>query len=134
MKKWRIEFTKEYRPSPLSFWVHKHLDGDAWPHATLYEPALPRVIPTKGFPRLIIDILGVELEFASVEEVEHFLDVVCQKNMPTSTQLTQKRQVVYGPNRHWLSRLPAKLKPWPKREKYIKTIEGGLCNLKLLYP
>jgi len=134
MKKWRIEFTEEYKPSPLSFWVHKHLDNEVWPHAKQYEPALPTGIPTKGFPRLIVDALGVELDFASVEEVEHFLDIVSQKNMPASTQLSQKREVTYGPNGHWLSSLPAKLKPWSKREKYIKTVEGGLGDFKLLYP
>ena len=62
MKKWRIEFTEEYKPSPLSFWVHKHLDNEVWPHAKQYEPALPTGIPTKGFPRLIVDALGVELD------------------------------------------------------------------------
>ena len=97
-----------------------------------YEPELSRLIPGKGFPRLIVNTLGVELEFASIAEIEHFLDVIRQKNMPTSTQLSQKREVPYGPNGHWLSRLPAKLKPWPKREKYIKVIEDGSREFKAL--
>ena len=134
MNKWRIEFTEKYKSSPLSFWVHKHLDCDVWSQATQYDPVLPKVIPAKGFPTLVVDALGFELEFSSIEEVYHFLDIVRQKNMPTSTQLSNKRGVTYGPNGHWLSRLPAKLKPWSKRENYIKTVEEGLAEFKLLYP
>lgn len=132
MKKWRIEYSPEYEPSPLSFWVHKHLDSEVWSYAKKFEPELPSSIPGKGYPRLVVDALGIELRFSSVEEVKHFLEVVRQKNMPTSAQLSQKREASYGPNGHWLSRLPAKLKPWSKREKYIKAVEGGLSELKSL--
>jgi hypothetical protein len=50
--------------------------------------------------------------------------------MPTSTQLARERNVNYGPNGHWLSRLPAKLKPWSKREKIIPLVKEGLHGLK----
>lgn len=133
MKKWRIEYSKEYEPSPLSFWVHRHLDNDLWPLASIFDPSLPKAIPLKGFPVLFVDALGIELRFSSIEEVEHFLEVISVKNMPTPLQLTKLRNVNYGPNGHWLSRLPAKLKPWSKREKIIPIIKDGLSQLKAIY-
>ena len=133
MKKWQIVYTKEYRPSPLSFWVHKHLDNDLWSLASKFDPSLPKDLPLKGFPVLLVDALGIELRFSSIEEVEHFLEVISMKNMPTPLQLTKQRNAGYGPNGHWLSRLPAKLKPWSKREKIIPIIKCGLSELKAVY-
>ncbi len=133
MKKWRIEYRPEYTPSPLSFWVHKHLDAEVWSEATEYEPGLPKGIPCKGFAVLVVNALGVELEFSSVEEAEHFLEVIAQKNMPTSMQLSRQRNVNRGPNGHWSSRLPASLKPWSKRKKIIPVIKDGISELKAVY-
>ncbi len=133
MKKWRIDYTPEFKPGPLSFWVHKSSGGDSWLAVKEYAPSLPTVVPGKGFPRLSVNVMGIELEFASVPEVEHFLDVIRQKNMPTTLQLTQKRGVACGPNSHWLSRLPSKIKPWVKRAKIIPIIEEGLSEYKILF-
>ncbi|MCP5051495.1 MAG: hypothetical protein GY940_30285 [bacterium] len=133
MKKYRIEFKARYTPSPLSFWVHKHLDSDVWSEATRFEPDLPKPVPNKGFPILLVNALGVELMFSSIPEARHFLEVISRKNMPTSSQLSALRNVTYGPNRHWLSRLPASLKPWSKREKIIPLIKSGINDLKAMY-
>jgi hypothetical protein len=130
MKKWRIEYNSNYIETPLSFWVHKHLDHEVWCYAQAFEPVLPKAIPCKGFPMLIVDALGVELEFASVAEVEHFLSVISQKNMPTTQQLSRQRTNNYGPNRHWLSRLPSSIKPWSKREQIIPIVERALNEFK----
>jgi len=103
-----------------------------WINAKLFKPELPTAIVSKGFPMLIIDALGHELRFSSIEEIEHFLEVIKQKNMPTASQLVSKRPKSIGLNSHWLSRLPAKLKPWRNRQKYIKTVECGLTEMKKL--
>ena len=133
MKKWRIEYSDAFKPSPLSFWVHRNLDGESWLRATRYEPGLPKPVPARGFPILIVDVAGVELRFSSVEEVEHFLAVVGQKNMPTPSRLSRQRHTSHGPNAHWLSRLPAELKPWRKREKLVPIVQSALKELKALY-
>ncbi len=133
MKKWRIEYREKYTKTPLSFWVHKHLDHEVWIYAKKFEPSLPKAIPGKGFPVLVVNALGVELEFSSIDEAEHFLSVISRKNMPTSTQLSRQRTDKLGPNRHWLSRLPSKIKPWSKREKIIPIIERGISELKAIY-
>ena len=133
MSKWRIEYRPEYQRTPMSFWVHKNLDGDAWIRSKNFDPPLPEAIPCKGFPCLVVDALGTELTFASIEEAKHFLDVIGQKNMPTTEQLSRQRTEAKGPNSHWLSRLPAGLKPWSKRQKIIPIMEAGIRALKDVY-
>jgi hypothetical protein len=130
MKKWRIEYRPEFPKTPLSFWVHRQVDHEVWIYANKFEPELPKAIPCKGFPLLIVNALGIELEFASVAEVEHFLAVISQKNMPTARRLSRQRADKCGPNRHWLSRLPSGLKPWSKRERIIPIIESALNEFK----
>lgn len=97
-----------------------------------FEPSLPKPIPAKGYPSLVIDALGVELRFASVEEAEHVLSVLSQQNMPSTTELCRKSGNQSGPNSHWLSRLPSHLKPWRKRQRYLKILERGLSEFRKL--
>ena len=130
MSKWRIEYRDEFKGTPVSFWVHKNLDDMVWTQANRFDPPLPAPVADKGYRYLVVDALGTELEFASVEEAEHVLSVLSQKNMPSTTQLSRERTASYGPNRHWLSRFPCKLKPWSKRQKLIPLIEGGIHELK----
>jgi hypothetical protein len=133
MSQWRIEFEPAYRSTPISYWVHRNQDHDIWLQASLYDPPLPRAIPGKGFPRLIIEAAGVELEFASVEEIRHFRQILAQKNLPTTRQLSARRNSAMGPNRHWLSRLPANLKAWRKRERLLPTLDAGMRALEAVY-
>ena len=130
MKKWRIEYRPKFTETPLSFWVHKHLDHEVWRHANKFDPDLPRAIPGKGYPVLIVNAMGIELEFSSVAEVEHFLSVLSQKNMPTAQQLSLRRTAKYGPNSHWLSRLPSCIMPWTKRARIIPIVEGALNEFR----
>lgn len=130
MKKWRIEYRPTYSETPLSFWVHRNVDHEVWRYAKKFEPELPKAIPGKGYPLLIVNALGIELEFASVAEVGHFLDVFGQKNLPTTKQLSKQRINNYGPNSHWLSRLPAGIKSWSKRERMIPIVESALNEFR----
>ncbi len=132
MKKWRIVYKPCFTPTPLSFWVHVPLDNAVWIAATKFAPCLPRPIPCKGYPFLVVNALGVELEFASVAEVEHFLAIIKQRNLPTSQQLSRQRTDTLGPNKHWLSRMPAGLKPWIKRKRYIPVVESALVDFKIV--
>ena len=130
MKKWRIEYRPCFTATPMSFWVHKHLDHEVWLYASEFEPPLPKPIPCKGYPFLIVSVPGTELMFASVEEVEHFLEVMRQKNLPTTYQLSLQRIDNHGPNSHWLSRLPAALKPWSKRVRMMPVVEKALVAFR----
>ena len=122
-----MEFNKEYLATPVSYWAHKDLDGE------YHDPPLPRAIPHKGFPLLTIETQGIELQFASIPEIEQFLAVISQKNMPTTNQLARARGLAYGANGHWLSRLPKELKPWSKRERLIPLIKKGIFELNAVY-
>ena len=133
MKKWQIVFRPDYYATPMSFWVHIPLDGEVWRDAKQFAPPLPKAVPGKGFPLLLIRFLGVELEFASVEEAEHFWEVIAQKHLRSTRELSRKRTEDYGPNRHWLSRLPSKLKPWKQREKLIPILQEGIVGLRSAY-
>jgi hypothetical protein len=133
MSRWRIEYVAQYRSSPLSYWVHHNKDDDVWLDAHEFDPPLPEAIPEKGFPRLIIDAFGTDLEFASLHEAVHAREVLAQKNMPTSIQLATERGSSKGPNSHWLSRFPASLKPWNKRQKLLRILDQGIAALEQVY-
>ncbi len=79
---------------------------------------------------LVVTVFGIELRFASVEEAEHFLNIIGQKNMPTTLKLSRERTNGYGPNGHWLSRLPAGIKAWSKRQKLIPIVEAALDDFR----
>ena len=65
---------------------------------------------------LSVEFNGLELYFASAQELHHFLSVISQNPMPTSQQLSKARGTTLGPNRHWLSRLPANAKSYKMRK------------------
>jgi len=46
------------------------------------------------------------------------------KPLPTSRQLSRKRELPVGPNSHWLSRLPVKLKAPKERAKLVSRLEA----------
>lgn len=130
MKKWKIVFREKYIPGPMSFWVHKNPDSEIWDYSTEFSPELPKPVPLKGYPELEIYFSKIKLRFTSINEAEHFLEVITQKNMPTSSQLSRQRGEGYGPNSHWLSRLPSKIKPWAKRKKIIPVLKEGIYEFK----
>lgn len=126
----RIHFTLEpnWRTAPLAFWVHVPVAGTA----TAYMPAAPIAAPHKGFVFLHVDAMGVDLQFSSLAQLDHFIDVMATRPLPTSLQLSRKRGAPVGPNGHWLSRLPAKLKTTKARAKLVgrlRTVREQLLPL-----
>jgi hypothetical protein len=128
MKRFWIEYSPTWTPAPLSFWVRVHLDGDRWSNATVFSPPLPRLVPGKGYPTYFIEYRDVRLRFASVEELDVFVDILGRRVLPTTRALSVARGVRIGPNSHWLSRLPAKLKPWRIRQALIHWLRGALSK------
>ena len=41
MKRATIVHRDAYETTPISFWVHRPLDADAWPNAKRFDPPLP---------------------------------------------------------------------------------------------
>ncbi|MCF6221839.1 MAG: hypothetical protein L3J65_12070 [Robiginitomaculum sp.] len=128
MSQWNLIYHSKLTRSPLSYWVHIPLDASKNIYCAEldwmdFKPPFLRRIPVKGYPYLIIRVTGFNIEFASLVEVQHCLDILSQKNMPTTMALSKKRATGVGPNGHWLSRWPANLKSWSKRQKIVAALE-----------
>ena len=114
MKKHWIEYSDEWHPGPMSYWVHIETGGD-WHSSTNHEPPLPGPKPGKGYPQFFVEFDGFTFDFASLDELRVCISTLGQKLLPTTKRLSQERRGGMGPNSHWLSRLPAKTKPWRYR-------------------
>lgn len=125
MSKWDISYNDSFYRTIVSYWVHVGVDEDKCSYYSCkkFEPPFPAKVFGKGFPYLTIKTEGTSFVFASLAELDHCIDVLSQKNMPTTRMLSEKRDENSGPNKHWLSRFPAKYKSWNKREKLVKAFQ-----------
>lgn len=113
-------FEKDWRAAPLAFWVHVPVPG----METLCNPPAPEKIPHKGYQVLHVEFEAHDLRFGALAQLDHFIEVLACKPLPTSRQLSSRRGVPFGPNSHWLSRLPASLKSPRKREKLVLVLQS----------
>lgn len=91
---------------------------------TVFEPPAPEPVLHKGYAFLHIEFEAHELVFSSPAQMDHFIEVLSTKPLPTSLQLSARRGMMVGPNGHWLSRLPAKLKSPRKRDKLVHAMQA----------
>ena len=85
----------------------------------MFDPPMPHAIPGKGWPVWVIEHRGRELLFASPEEIDHAIDILGRKILPTTRDLGQPWRAV---NSHWLSRLHSSFKPWKVRQELVKRL------------
>lgn len=116
----RFTLEADWRTAPLAFWVHVPVAGSD----TECVPSAPVGILHKGFMVLHVDAADVDLKFSSLAQLDHFIEVMGAKPVPTSRQLSRKRKLPVGPNSHWLSRLPAKLKAPKERAKLVSRLQA----------
>lgn len=119
-----MEICDDWRYSPLAFWTHVNQDGN-WHNATHYQPPAP--LPGEGgkYKKLVIELFATEFEFTSAAQVEHFIAILSSKVLPSTIKATNERKAPIGPNCHWLSRFPSKLKSFKKRAEiaeYLRKI------------
>ena len=119
MKKATVVYRETYRSTPVSFWAHRHLDGESWSAATRFDPPLPAPVPGKGWAQLLVQFDGVELAFSSPAELDQVIDVLSRNPLPTTRRLSELRGTTRGPNAHWLSRLPSSAKPQGFRRRLV---------------
>ena len=119
MKKHWIEYRKKRMASPMSYWVHRAKDSQYWRKATQFDPPLARPIPGEGYPYYYVEIDGFIFEFASFAEIDHCIAILSRKLLPTTLSLREARGTTLL-NRHWLSRLPGRVKSWKYRQKAVK--------------
>jgi hypothetical protein len=122
MKHW-VEFANDWKDAPMAYWIHVEQDGKPWRESERYAPSAPRKVPGKGYPVICIEFDDVELRYSSVEQLKECIRILSQKPLPPAHRLSVLRSTEVGPNTHWLSRLPSKLKSPKTREKLVKALD-----------
>jgi len=113
-------FEPDWRKAPVAFWVHVPVPGTA----KECSPPSPEAIPHRGYLFLHVEVDAYDLQFSAPAQLDHFIDVMASKPLPTSQQLSLRRGQPVGPNSHWLSRLPSSLKAPRKREKLVQLLRS----------
>lgn len=114
----RFTYEPHWHHAPLAFWVHVPVPGAAG----AWEPPAPRAVAHRGYALLRIEYGSHELLFSALAQLDHFIEVLAAKPLPTSRRLSARRGTSAGPNGHWLSRLPAELKSPRTRERLIREL------------
>lgn len=70
---------------------------------------------------LTVTMQGVQLHFATPQELDHVLDVLGQNPMPSGRSLVPS-QGLGRPNSHWLSRLPKRAKTTKFRAAFARFV------------
>ena len=131
MKRHYVRYTAEWVAGPMSFWVHA--DPDAWypTGARRPRPAAPRGIrpvPGRGYPAFYLEVSDFTFCFASLEELRACIGTLSPRVLPST--IAESRGTEYGPNNHWLSRLPAQLLTWARRQKVVKYLAEALSDFE----
>lgn len=117
-----FHFTLEvdWQTAPLAFWVHVPVARSQ----TVTFPSAPTKVLHKGYMVLHVEAADIDLQFSSLAQLDHFIEVMAAHALPTSRQLSIRRALSVGPNTHWLSRLPAKLKAPKARAKLVGRLQA----------
>lgn len=104
----------------MAFWVHIAVAGAQQE----FNPPAPPCIPHKGYVFLHVEFEQTSLEFSAPAQLDHLIEVLSSKPLPTSKQLSARLGLPLGPNSHWLSRLPAKIKSPRTRSKLVQELQA----------
>lgn len=122
MKKITLVYHKHFPWTPISGWVGARAIGYIVPTASTGQFRKPKRIEhpfvkqRNKWCRMIVEFNGVWVQFTIPAELDHFLDIMSQKILPSGYRLIKVDNYIGRPNAHWLSRLPAKAKPWKHRQ------------------
>lgn len=111
-------FEPDWRTAPLAFWGH--VPGAA---AGLRRSP-PQPLPHQGYAVLHIVFDQYALRFSSPAQLEHCIAVLAAHPLPTTRKLSRAHASGAGPNGHWLSRLPAKLKRPRGRARLVRELRS----------
>jgi hypothetical protein len=122
MKRHWIEYTAEWTPGPMTFWVHVQAEGDL----TRLNPPAPEPIPEKGYPVYYVEVDGFTFQFASLDELRVCIETLGKKLLPNTLRAAKDRGG--DPDHHWLRKMPEETKPWRYREKAVKYLTKALAK------
>ncbi len=129
-----IEHTPDWRHEPMAYWVHRQTDGLPWGLAASYDPPAPRPEGRKGYPVLCIASQGFVFRFSSGAQLAECIEILGRKPLPTSRRLSSIRSDVSGPNKHWLSRLPAHIKSPKARQRAVEDLHSVTLAMTPINP
>lgn len=131
MKRHWIAFQEERAIGPMTFWVHRPRENVGnWSQAQTFDPPLPPYEPGEGYPLYHVEFDGFTFDFISLDEIRHCIEILSNPLLPRSIDLSNARGSDHGPNSHWLSRLPAKVKPWRYREGAVRYLRQALSDFE----
>jgi hypothetical protein len=119
-----IEHTPDWRTEPMAYWVHLEQGPESWHAAESFDPPAPAPEGRKGFRVLCVEIADVVLRFSSAAQLSECIRVLALKPLPTSRRLSAIRGTGAGPNGHWLSRLPARIKSPKARAQVVRQLRS----------
>ena len=126
MKRHWIEYEETRPVCPMTFWVHREVDGKPWYEAEVFDPPRQAVVPGQGYPVFKVECDGFIFEFSSLDEIRVCIETLEKKLLPRTIDLSRERGTRKGPNSHWLSRLPGHVKPWRYRETAVAYLRKAL--------
>ena len=94
-------------------------DGFRAASSEAFDPPRQAAIPGRGYPVFKVECDGFTFEFSSLAEMRVCIEILSQKLLPRTIDLARERGSAKGPNSHWLSRLPGRVKSWRYREKAV---------------
>lgn len=127
MKQHWIEYHKNPKRGPMSYWVHVEQDGLPFQAACVFAPPFPSAVPGKGYPLFHVMFSDFVFVFASLDELDVCVQVLGERVLPTPLRLVNERKNPLRPglpanrglNNFWLGRLPSRLMSWRVRQKVV---------------
>lgn len=131
MKTASVSYSRDFRPSPISFWVGP--PGSFYVRRTgqngqPLSPSLRRNPIYKSrmlWAYLETNLNGVDLHFATTLELDHLLEIFKRRVLPKGSNLTPGFDRPGLPNNHWLSRLPARSLSFKFRQDVIRFLTSN---------
>ena len=118
-----IEYATSWQHVPMAYWVHRQPEGDQWYDSETFDPPAPCPEGKKGFRILCIESRGMVFQFSSHEQLDSCIQILSMKPLPSTRRLSAIRGGSYGPNGHWLSRLPANVKSVKGRLQVVSDLK-----------
>ena len=117
-----VTHSPERVTSLVTFWVHRTPDPERWREAEVFDPPLPSR-EDKGWPMYVLQHQGIELHFASPEEMRHCIAVLSRDPLPTTAELAAEAGHPEREPMHWLGAWPPRLKSLSERRKVVENLE-----------
>lgn len=116
-----IEYVHDWRRETMAYWVHVERARPGQNDCPEFDPPAPRSVPHRGYPVLCVESQGMVFRFSSADQLAECVRVLSMKPLPTSSRLAALRAGAAGPgpNGHWLSRLPGRIKAPGKRRRVV---------------